>query len=276
MFSSIKRLVEPANVRFSSLLGRLGPVAESQKVATRVGRGPQSGHGKTSGRGHKGRKARGTVHPWFEGGQTPFFKLFPKRGFNNNNAREYVKVSLGRIQELHDKGMLKLLDGVLDMRAMRVLGVFSGRVKDGVKVMGFGTLDKEYTVPVPVEASQATPRAIEAIEKAGGSFTAKYFARIPYRAHLSPGWFKLRYGSLPNEALPTRKKDIQYYGNAERRGYLVGGEYMAEIEAKREEKRGRGNASGRKMGRLEELLVQASDAPVKATNKVMKFADFAK
>lgn len=66
---------------YASLLSSLGPAPGSRKVAKRVGRGPSSGHGRTSGRGSKGRKARGKVKPWFQGGQTPLIVQKGKKGF---------------------------------------------------------------------------------------------------------------------------------------------------------------------------------------------------
>ena len=76
-------------------LGELKPAAE-KKTRTRVGRGVGSGLGKTSGRGHKGQKARsgGGVRRGFEGGQTPLYRRLPKRGFNNKHASSYIEVTL--------------------------------------------------------------------------------------------------------------------------------------------------------------------------------------
>ena len=76
-------------------LGELKP-AEERVSRRRVGRGIGSGLGKTSGRGHKGQKARsgGGVRRGFEGGQTPLYRRLPKRGFNNINAKDYTEVTL--------------------------------------------------------------------------------------------------------------------------------------------------------------------------------------
>ena len=70
-----------------------------------VGRGPGSGHGKTSGRGEKGQKARsgGGVHPWFEGGQTPLYKRLPRRGFSNARfARKYAIINVSDLNRFKD------------------------------------------------------------------------------------------------------------------------------------------------------------------------------
>ena len=76
-------------------LGNLHP-ATKKETKKRVGRGVGSGLGKTSGRGHKGQKARsgGGVRRGFEGGQTPLYRRLPKRGFNNFNAKTYTEVTL--------------------------------------------------------------------------------------------------------------------------------------------------------------------------------------
>ena len=77
-------------------LHELSPALGSKKVATRVGRGLGSGLGKTSGKGHKGQKARsgGGVRPGFEGGQMPLYRRIPKRGFFNRFGKEYAEINV--------------------------------------------------------------------------------------------------------------------------------------------------------------------------------------
>ena len=107
-----------------------------------VGRGPGSGHGKTSGRGEKGQKARsgGGVSPWFEGGQTPLFKRLPRRGFSNARfAVKYAIVNVSDLEARFENG------AVIDEVAL----VESGLVKktlDGIKVLGNGEITKSFTV----------------------------------------------------------------------------------------------------------------------------------
>jgi len=77
-------------------LHELAPAPGSRKERNRVGRGPSSGNGKTSGRGHKGQNSRsgGGVRPGFEGGQNPLYRRLPKRGFTNPTRKEYAIVNL--------------------------------------------------------------------------------------------------------------------------------------------------------------------------------------
>lgn len=124
----------------------------------RVGRGPGSGLGKTSGRGQKGQKARsgGGVRLGFEGGQTPIARRLPKRGFTNFNRKEYAIVNV--------KDLNRFDDGT---NVTPALLIESGLVKkelNGVKILGEGELTKKLTVSV----AKFSKSAQEAIENAGG------------------------------------------------------------------------------------------------------------
>lgn len=174
--------------RYVSLLGQLKPSDGSTKSFKRLGRGPSSGLGKTSGRGQKGQKARGKVKSWFEGGQTPIYKLFPKVGFTNANAKPLKELNLERIQWFHDKNRLNLQPGeILDINKMRKIGLVTGPIKNGIKILASGKF--HYSLPISIEASRASAKAIEAIERAGGKFTARYYTPLGLRAHLNPEWF---------------------------------------------------------------------------------------
>ena len=125
-----------------------------------VGRGPGSGHGKTSGRGEKGQKARcgGGVHMWFEGGQTPLYKRLPRRGFSN--ARFSTKYAVVNVSDLN-----RFKDGEV---VTPELLIESGLVKkelNGIKILGNGTLEKKLTV----KANRFTNSAINKIEELGGT-----------------------------------------------------------------------------------------------------------
>ena len=125
-----------------------------------VGRGPGSGHGKTSGRGEKGQKARsgGGVHIWFEGGQTPLYTRLPRRGFSN--ARFATKYAVVNVSDLN-----RFKDG--DVVTPELL-IESGLVKkelNGIKILGNGTLEKKLTV----KANRFTNSAITKIEELGGT-----------------------------------------------------------------------------------------------------------
>ena len=137
-------------------LGELKP-AEEKVSRRRVGRGIGSGLGKTSGRGHKGQKARsgGGVRRGFEGGQTPLYRRLPKRGFNNIHAKNYTEVTLTMLNKstVNDVTAETLLaDGII------------GKVNDGIVVLATGKLEKKLNV----KAKRFTATAKEKIEALGG------------------------------------------------------------------------------------------------------------
>ena len=138
----------------------LAPAPGSRKNKKRIGRGPGSGTGKTSGKGHKGLKARsgGSVRPGFEGGQMPLYRRLPKRGFKNYPFKTNNAV-------LNVKDLDRFDDGaVVDMEALRAAGLVKGRV-DGAKILGEGEISKKLSLK-NVLVSQT---AKEKIEAAGGS-----------------------------------------------------------------------------------------------------------
>ncbi|WP_458415181.1 50S ribosomal protein L15 [Schinkia sp. CFF1] len=139
-------------------LHELKPSEGSRKERNRVGRGMASGNGKTSGRGHKGQKARsgGGVRPGFEGGQMPLFQRLPKRGFTNINRKEYTIVNIETLNRF-ENGTEVTPELLLET------GVVS-KLNAGVKVLGNGKLEKNLTV----KAHKFSASAKEAIEAAGG------------------------------------------------------------------------------------------------------------
>ncbi|SCU94107.1 LAME_0F06128g1_1 [Lachancea meyersii CBS 8951] len=206
--------------RSISILSQLQPSEGSTKKYKRVGRGPSSGKGKTSARGQKGQKARGKVKSWFEGGQTPIYKLFPKIGFTNVTSLKLNELNLDRVMWFHRKGRLNLgPNEVLNMKKMKQLGLVTGSIKDGIKVLGDGK--ENYNLPLKIEATRASESAIKAIERAGGEFTARYFNKLGLRVHLSPQWFLEKRGRIPLQARPVKRKDIDYYSNPSKSGYLT-------------------------------------------------------
>ena len=136
-------------------IGELKP-AEKRKTRTRVGRGIGSGLGKTSGKGHKGQKARagGGVRRGFEGGQTPLYRRLPKRGFTNIHAKKYTEVTLTMLNKSESK----------DVTAESLLkeGIIS-KANDGIVILGTGSLEKALNVT----AKRFTKTAKERIEAAG-------------------------------------------------------------------------------------------------------------
>ena len=140
-------------------LHELSPAPGSTKEVKRIGRGHGSGNGKTSGRGHKGQKARsgGGVRLGFEGGQMPLYRRLPKRGFTNRNTKDIVAINVDRLNVFED-------GDVVTITALVEKGVISNP-RDGVKVLGNGTLEKKLTVKV----SAVSQGAKEKIEALGGS-----------------------------------------------------------------------------------------------------------
>lgn len=128
-------------------------------VSKRIGRGQGSGTGKTAGKGHKGQNARsgGGVSIGFEGGQTPAYKRFPKRGFTNFTRKEYAIVNV--------KDLNRFEDGVtVDTETLKAAGLVKKEL-DGVKILGEGGLEKKLTV----KAAKFSKSALKAIEEAGGT-----------------------------------------------------------------------------------------------------------
>ena len=143
-------------------LHTLKPEVGSTHARRRIGRGPGSGLGGTSTRGHKGAKARSGYKRkiGFEGGQMPLQRRVPKFGFKNINHKEYLPVNLSSLQLLADKGITKI--GIAELKENNLV---KGRVL--VKILGKG----ELTAKVDVEANAFSKTAEEAIKAAGGSVT---------------------------------------------------------------------------------------------------------
>ena len=139
-------------------LEELKPAEGSTHRKKIVGRGIGSGVGKTSGRGHKGQKARsgGGVRPGFEGGQMPLYRRLPKRGFTNIFAKKYVAVNVEVLDKFND-GDEVTAESLLEK------GIIS-KTLDGIKVLGRGEVTKKVTVKV----AKIRESAKEKIEKAGG------------------------------------------------------------------------------------------------------------
>ena len=136
--------------------------ARRQKL--RISRGIGSGKGKTGGRGGKGQTARtGVSINGFEGGQMPLYRRLPKRGFTNIFARKYAEVNLGRLQQAIEVGKIDSKNPI-DGKALVKAGLVR-RVLDGIRLLGKG----ELKTKISLEVSGATKKAIEAVEKAGGS-----------------------------------------------------------------------------------------------------------
>jgi len=140
-------------------LHNLKPSEGSTHAKKRLGRGVGSGTGKTSGKGTKGQNSRsgGGTRLGFEGGQTPFFKRMPKRGFTNRFRKEFAIVNVSDLN-VYENGTVVTPELLLQDRLIR-------KVLSGVKVLGDGILEKKLTV----KANKFTGSAVEKIEAAGGS-----------------------------------------------------------------------------------------------------------
>ena len=144
-------------------LHELGPAAGSTTAPKRLGRGVGSGLGKTSGKGHKGAKARsgGGKRPGFEGGQMPLYRRVPKKGFTNIFRTEYATVNVGQL-EIFDNG------ATVTVEMLKEAGLVK-KTLAGVKILGNGDLTKKITV----QAAKFTQRAQEKIEALGGKAEVK-------------------------------------------------------------------------------------------------------
>ena len=136
----------------------LKPAVGATTAPKRLGRGTGSGLGKTSGKGHKGAKARsgGGKGPGFEGGQIPLMRRIPKRGFTNKFRTEYVAINVDRLDIFEDGQVVTPVE-LIEMGIIK-------KIEDGVKIMGNGDLTKKLTV----QAAKFTATAKEKIEALGG------------------------------------------------------------------------------------------------------------
>jgi large subunit ribosomal protein L15 len=134
--------------------------APEAKANKRVGRGPGSGTGKTSGRGQKGQKSRSgvSISAWFQGGQTPLYRRVPKRGFNNARYRiEFATINISDLNKFFEDGE------TVTPELLREKGIIKKQLC-GIKVLGNGELAKKLTV----RANRFSSSAVTKIESAGG------------------------------------------------------------------------------------------------------------
>ena len=139
-------------------LSNLRPAAGSVHSDNfRRGRGHGSGNGKTAGKGHKGQKARsGAPRIGFEGGQMPLYRRLPKRGFKNRNTLDIEAINLGALEVFEN-------DAEVTVETLIEKGIIKD-AKDGVKILGNGTLTKKLTVKVNAYSESAKAK----IEELGG------------------------------------------------------------------------------------------------------------
>ncbi|MDX1564080.1 MAG: 50S ribosomal protein L15 [Phycisphaeraceae bacterium] len=145
------------------MIHEITQLAGKHKRRKRIGRGHASGRGKTAGRGHKGARSRagfgGSLHPTYEGGQMPYFRRIPKRGFNNAVfAKRYAVVNVSVLEDRFDDG------ATVNPQVLAQVGLIRD-TKLPVKILGTGDLTKK----LEVTAAKFSASAAEKIEKAGGS-----------------------------------------------------------------------------------------------------------
>lgn len=140
-------------------LNELKHAEGARKNRKRVGRGQGSGHGRTSGRGHKGQKARagGGIPAWFEGGQMPLTRRVPIKGFRNPTRVEYEVVNL---KDLNRSG----LEGEVTVEVLRASGVVT-RGRKPVKILAMGEISR----PMNLKVHAVSGKALEKITAAGGT-----------------------------------------------------------------------------------------------------------
>ncbi|HCP14352.1 MAG TPA: 50S ribosomal protein L15 [Peptococcaceae bacterium] len=141
-------------------LSTLKPAPGSRQTVKRLGRGVGSGLGKTSGKGHKGQKARsgGGKGPYFEGGQTPLQRRLPKRGFTNIFKKEFAILNVCQLEDRFEAGATVTPESLIECGLLK-------NVQDGIRILGKGELTKALNVKVQGFSKTAE----EKITAAGGS-----------------------------------------------------------------------------------------------------------
>ena len=139
---------------------------KTNKSKMRVGRGIGSGKGKTSGKGHKGQKARsGVAIKGFEGGQMPLHRRLPKHGFNNIFRKQYTIIGLDDLQKAIDEGKIDNKK-IINAKVLKDNGIIN-RIKDGIKLLGNGSINSK----IEIEVTAASSSAKKAIEKVNGKIS---------------------------------------------------------------------------------------------------------
>jgi large subunit ribosomal protein L15 len=173
-------------------LHELSPRPGAKHRRKRLGCGESSGHGKTSGRGHKGQKARsgGSIRLGFEGGQMPLIRRLPKRGFSNDSFKPiFGVINLDKLEAHFEAGV------IINEKLLRERGLIKGR-NDGIKLLARGEISKSLTL----EVNKASLAAREKLEKAGGSLQLLP-EKVSMTARLPKGIER-----TPRQRLPRREK----------------------------------------------------------------------
>ncbi|KAH9431159.1 hypothetical protein MCOR02_008464 [Pyricularia oryzae] len=222
--------------RQASILANLRDNPGAYNKRKRVGRGPSSGYGKTAGRGQKGRKARGAVNPWFQGGQTSLLGVWGRKGFVNHRAEDLAEVNLDRLQAWIDSGRIDATQQITPREMVR--SGLAARGKDGIKIIARGS--EKLKTPIDIVASRVSASAIDAIEALGGKVQTRYYTKQTIqrlvRGEMVHTTEPLPVGAEHVERIlterrsqtkhmyrmpdPTSRWDIEYYRDPAHRGYL--------------------------------------------------------
>ncbi|KKK15829.1 hypothetical protein P175DRAFT_0514718 [Aspergillus ochraceoroseus IBT 24754] len=181
LLPQLQQQQQQQSTRNAHILASLSDTPGAYNKRIRRGRGPASGKGKTSGRGHKGQKQHGKVPAGFNGGQTPEIIVHGERGFNNVFSIDLAPANLDRIQEWIDQGRID------PTRPITVRELAQSRcihqTKEGVKLLarggggGGGGGGSSLKQPIHIVVSRASASAIAAVEAAGGSVTTRFYTK---------------------------------------------------------------------------------------------------
>ncbi|KAI0432249.1 ribosomal protein L18e/L15P [Xylaria sp. FL1042] len=226
---------QSSQTRSASILAGLSDNRGAHQKRIRVGRGPSSDKGKTSGRGHKGQKQHGKVRPWFQGGQTPLIFQKGRLGFENLRAPVMSEVNMDKLQAWIDAGRIDPSKPITPKELIQSNLV--GSIKDGIKLLARGA--DALKQPIDIMVSRASAAAINSVEKAGGKIVTRYYTKQAIKRlvegksvntglplptgpeHVGPVLDEVRkkgfFYRLPD---PTSRWDMEYYRDPAHRGYL--------------------------------------------------------
>lgn len=202
-------------------LANLRPNPGAKKDEKHRGRGRHGGN--KSGRGHKGERQRGNrPRLGFEGGQTPFYLIIPKYGYNANHSRrpQYPPLSLRRLQYLIDLGRVDPMQPIDLTQLVNCRGVTIQPMKQdyGIQLIDEGA--DVFSAKVNLEVQVASEKAIAAVERNGGVITTSYYDPRSLQILIKPVPFLMSGEPIPKRMLPGEDL-LSYYTDASNRGYLA-------------------------------------------------------
>jgi len=202
----VTRAFHEVGVRKDFVLGNLKPNPGSNKPAVRLGRG-RGRKGRTCGRGHGGQGHRGSVHAWFEGGQSPIQKRVPKVIIKKPRAPPLTPLNLDKLQHWIDQGRIDPAK-VITIRDMWLAKLIP-TPKRGVVLTERN--HRHFSAKVSIEATMSSEIAADTILKRGGKLRLMYFTRLGLRVHMKPWRWAMRRMPLPKFARPKPKMAEFYH-----------------------------------------------------------------